>query len=122
MFSFRDTDRLADNIAGNLTKIFLKSQMPRGLPGGGWVVLELTGTLADLTDIRQVSLWKIITMTEENSRVVIVLRNLINSYNWRVVCCVQNIQRIERNRLTFILRLIAQNAATHPRTFYVCRR
>ena len=28
-------DRLADNIAGNLTKIFQKSQMPRGLPGGG---------------------------------------------------------------------------------------
>ena len=23
------------NIAGNLTKIFQKSQMPRGLPGGG---------------------------------------------------------------------------------------
>ena len=33
------------NIAGNLTKIFQKSQMPRGLPGGGWAVLELTGTL-----------------------------------------------------------------------------
>ena len=30
--------------AGNLTKIFQKSQMPRGLPGGGWAVLELTGT------------------------------------------------------------------------------
>ena len=28
------------NIAGNLTKIFQKSQMP-----GGWAVLELTGTL-----------------------------------------------------------------------------
>ena len=28
-------DRLPGNIAGNLTKIFLKSQMPRGLPGGG---------------------------------------------------------------------------------------
>ena len=28
-------DRGNDNIAGNLTKIFLKSQMPRGLPGGG---------------------------------------------------------------------------------------
>ena len=39
-------DRQNDNIAGNLTKIFQKSQMPRGLPwGGGWAVLELTGTL-----------------------------------------------------------------------------
>ena len=28
-------DRLTGNIAGNLTKIFQKSQMPRGLPGGG---------------------------------------------------------------------------------------
>ena len=28
-------DRLTGNIAGNLTKIFPKSQMPRGLPGGG---------------------------------------------------------------------------------------
>ena len=39
-------DRLTGNIAGNLTKIFPKSQMPRGLPGGGggWAVLELTGT------------------------------------------------------------------------------
>ena len=34
------------NIAGNLNKIFQKSQMPGGLPGeGGWAVLELTGTL-----------------------------------------------------------------------------
>ena len=34
------------NIAGNLTTIFQKSQMPGGLPpGGGWAVLELTGTL-----------------------------------------------------------------------------
>ena len=32
------------NITGNLTKIFQKSQMPGGLPGGGWAVLELTGT------------------------------------------------------------------------------
>ena len=34
------------NIAGNLTKIFRKSQMPQGLPGGGggWAVLELAGT------------------------------------------------------------------------------
>ena len=38
-------DGLTGNIAGNLTKIFPKSQMPRGLPGGGWAVLELTGTL-----------------------------------------------------------------------------
>ena len=38
-------DLLTGNIAGNLTKIFQKSQMARGLPGGGWVVLELTGTL-----------------------------------------------------------------------------
>ena len=39
-------DRQNGNIAGNLTKIFQKSQMPRGLPeGGGWAVLELTGTL-----------------------------------------------------------------------------
>ena len=28
-------DRLTGNIAGNLTKFFQKSQMPRGLPGGG---------------------------------------------------------------------------------------
>ena len=28
-------DRLTGDIAGNLTKIFRKSQMPRGLPGGG---------------------------------------------------------------------------------------
>ena len=28
-------DRQNGNIAGNLTKIFQKSQMPRGLPGGG---------------------------------------------------------------------------------------
>ena len=28
-------DRLTGNIAGNLTKIFQKNQMPRGLPGGG---------------------------------------------------------------------------------------
>ena len=41
------------NIAGNLTKIFQKSQMPRGLPGGGgaWAVLELTGTLALLAAV-----------------------------------------------------------------------
>ena len=39
-------DHQNGNIAGNLTKIFQKSQMPRGLPRGGeWVVLELTGTL-----------------------------------------------------------------------------
>ena len=42
-------DRLTGHIAGNLTKIFPKSQMPRGLPGGGgWAVLELTGTLQDV--------------------------------------------------------------------------
>ena len=28
-------DRLTGNIAGNLTKIFQKRQMPRGLPRGG---------------------------------------------------------------------------------------
>ena len=28
-------DRQNSNIAGNLTKIFQKSQMPGGLPGGG---------------------------------------------------------------------------------------
>ena len=33
-----------DNIAGNLTKISQKSQMPGGLPGGAWAVLELTDT------------------------------------------------------------------------------
>ena len=39
-------DRQNCNTAGYLTKIFQKSQMPRGLPGGGgWAVLELTGTL-----------------------------------------------------------------------------
>ena len=39
-------DRQNCNIAGNLTKIVQKSQMPRGLPGGGeeWAILELTGT------------------------------------------------------------------------------
>ena len=40
-------DREYGNIAGNLTKIFRKSQMPQGLPRGGggeWAVLELTGT------------------------------------------------------------------------------
>ena len=39
-------DRGNGNIAGNLTKIFQKSQMPRG----GWAVLELTGTLTQLKD------------------------------------------------------------------------
>ena len=38
-------DRLTGNIVGNLTKIFQKSQMPGGLPGGAWAVLELTSTL-----------------------------------------------------------------------------
>ena len=38
-------DRQNGNIAANLTKIFQKSQMPRGLPGEGWAILELTGTL-----------------------------------------------------------------------------
>ena len=39
---------LTGNIAGNLTKIFQKSQIPGGLPGGGaWAVLELTDTLAE---------------------------------------------------------------------------
>ena len=37
------------NIAGNLTKICQKSQMPGGLPGGGWAVLELTGTLGSIS-------------------------------------------------------------------------
>ena len=38
-------DRQNGNTAGNLTRIFQKCQMPRGLPGGGeWAVLELTGT------------------------------------------------------------------------------
>ena len=41
-------DVKTSNIAGNLTKIFQKSQMPGGLPGGGWAVLELTGTLQHL--------------------------------------------------------------------------
>ena len=45
-------DRLTGHIAGNLTKIFPKSQMPRGLPGGGWAVLELTGTLYNNNDVR----------------------------------------------------------------------
>ena len=32
-----------------MTKIFQKSQMPRGLPRGReWAVLELTGTLVDI--------------------------------------------------------------------------
>ena len=51
-------DRLTGNIAGNLTKIFQKSHMPQGLPGGGgWVVLELTGTLGapESNDQKQVS-------------------------------------------------------------------
>ena len=40
-------DRPNWHIAGNLTKVFQKSQMPRGLGGFGrfWKVLELTGTL-----------------------------------------------------------------------------
>ena len=38
-------DRVNCNIAGNLIKIFQKSHMPGGLPGGAWAVLELTGTL-----------------------------------------------------------------------------
>ena len=39
-------DRQNGNIAGNLTKIFQKSQMPRSFPGGrGCAILELTGTL-----------------------------------------------------------------------------
>ena len=38
-------DRQNGNIAGNLTKIFQKSQMP--LARGGWAVLELTSTLHD---------------------------------------------------------------------------
>ena len=38
-------DRLNWHIVGHLTEIFQKSQMPGGLPGGGgWAVLELTGT------------------------------------------------------------------------------
>ena len=37
-------DRQNGNIEGNLTKIFQKSQMPWGGGGGGWAVLELTGT------------------------------------------------------------------------------
>ena len=38
-------DRQNGNTAGNLTKIFQKCQMPRGLSGAGeWAVLELTGT------------------------------------------------------------------------------
>ena len=44
-------DRENGNIAGNVTKIFQKSQMPRGLPGGGWVVLELTGTLQNVFNL-----------------------------------------------------------------------
>ena len=44
-------DRQNGNIAGNLIKIFQKSQMPRGLPWrGGWAVLESTGTLADMLE------------------------------------------------------------------------
>ena len=34
-------DRVNCNIAGNLTKIFQKSQMPRGLPGGGMGGFEI---------------------------------------------------------------------------------
>ena len=38
-------DRLTGNIAGNLTKIFQKVKCPGICPGGGgWAVLELTGT------------------------------------------------------------------------------
>ena len=47
-------DRQNGNMAGNLTKIFQKSQMPRGLPGGGgWAVLELTGTLSPVTVFKE---------------------------------------------------------------------
>ena len=40
-------DRLNCQHSGEFDQIFQKSQMPRGLPergGGGWAVLELTGT------------------------------------------------------------------------------
>ena len=38
-------DRQNGKIAGNMTKIFQKSQIPWGLPGGGgWAVFELTST------------------------------------------------------------------------------
>ena len=48
--------RKTGNIVGNLTKFFLKSQMPRGLPGGGgeggvgWAFLEFTD-VNSFTDI-----------------------------------------------------------------------
>ena len=35
-------DRKTGNTVGNLTKLFLKSQMPRGLPGEGGRALYLT--------------------------------------------------------------------------------
>ena len=37
-------DRENGNIAGNLTKRFQKSNAPGFARGGGWAVLELTGT------------------------------------------------------------------------------
>ena len=42
-------DRKTSNIVGILTKIFLRSQMPWGFPGGGggggWAFLDLTDIL-----------------------------------------------------------------------------
>ena len=37
-------DRLNWQHSGEFEKKFQKSQMSRGLPGGKWAVLELTGT------------------------------------------------------------------------------
>ena len=37
-------DRLNWQHSGEFDQIFQKSQMPRGLPGGAWAVLELNGT------------------------------------------------------------------------------
>ena len=62
-------DRQNGIIAGNLTKIFQKSQKPRGLPGGGgWAVLELTGTLSDMR--------KSITAKQKNGLTSFLLLNV----------------------------------------------
>ena len=51
-------DRLNWRHSGESDQNFRKSQMPRGLPvgGGGWTVLELTGTLTSQAATFQISL------------------------------------------------------------------
>ena len=37
-------------------KFFKKSEMPQDLPGGGWAVLELTGTLPEYPKCQKITL------------------------------------------------------------------